>query len=79
MPVAVRELLRDSLRTRTRRRATRLRCSAQLRLHDAADRAGFTATAHPQPYYGYVRRTVHIDQTGAVRYTWSDVQSEKTQ
>jgi hypothetical protein len=39
--------------------------------------SSFTVTAEPQPYYGFSRRTIHLDHTGEVRYSWSTVQSEE--
>jgi type II secretory pathway pseudopilin PulG len=39
--------------------------------------SAYTASAAPQPYYGFARRTIHMDQTGEVRYSWSTVQTEE--
>jgi len=39
--------------------------------------SAYTSSAAPQTYHGFARGTIHMDQTGEVRYSWSTVQTEE--
>jgi hypothetical protein len=39
--------------------------------------SAYAASAAPQPYYGFARGTIHMDQTGEGRYSWSTAQTEE--